>query len=153
MRRHLTRLFGAVAIVGAVSVLTAAVMPDATSAFHERKEVAGLFGAEPEPALTEEMQNLFWRMTSLASEEPYTELKDASVVVTFEGGAHGPFDLRPVRDMPGRYQTRHIFTSVGEYETLLSFQKGEETAVHTVDFNFRIGDRADMEIPKRRGGN
>ncbi len=149
-------MFGAVALVGAASILTAAVMPEAPFAFHERKEVAGLlvvFGAEPEPALTEEIQGLVWRMSKLSDEQPFTELEDASVVVTFEGEEYGPFDLRPIRDMAGRYQTRHIFTAVGEYETLLSFKKGEETEVHTVDFNFLIGDRADMEIPKRRGGN
>jgi hypothetical protein len=155
MKKHLSKFFGAAALLGIVSVLTAAVSPDGPLAFHERKEVAGLavvFGVEPEPALTEEIQSLVWRMSSLETEEPYTELTDAEVVVTRDGEEFGPFSLRPMRGNPGRYQTRHIFTEVGEYETLLSFKKGEEAEVHTVDFNFSIGDRADMEIPKRRGG-
>ena len=52
--------------------------------FHERKEVAGLavvFGAEPEPALTDEMQFLRWRVSSLSDEEPYTDFQDAEVVI------------------------------------------------------------------------
>ena len=57
MQRHskLVSLF-LLAAVGAV--VTAAAFPGSATMFHETKEVAGLavtFGAEPEPALTEEM--------------------------------------------------------------------------------------------------
>ena len=155
MKRHLTKLLGATVLMGVVSTLTAAIAPDSPIPFHERKEVAGLavvFGAEPEPAITEEIQFLAWRVTSLASEEPYADFTDAQVTITRNGEAFGPFPVRGVRGTPGRYQTRHIFTEVGEYESVLSFKKGEETEVHSVDFNFNIGDRAGMEIPKRRGG-
>ncbi len=40
----------------------------------------------------------------------------------------------------------------GEYESVLSFRKGEDEKVHTVDFTFRIRDRATLEIPRRKGG-
>ena len=122
---------------------------------HERKEVAGLavvFGAEPEPALTEEMQFLRWRISSLADREPYTELQDAEVVITRDGEQYGPFEVRGTRRDPGLYQTRHIFTTAGEYDTVLHFRKGEEEQIHTVDFSFRIGERANLEIPRRKGG-
>jgi hypothetical protein len=141
-----------VTLVGAVA-LAAAPLDDGAIR-HERKEVAGLavvFGAEPEPAITEEMQFLRWRVSSLADEQPYTEFQDAKVVVKRDGVEHGPFDVRGTRRDPGLYQTRHIFTEAGEYETLLSFRKGEDQTVHTVDFNFRIADRASLELPKRRG--
>jgi hypothetical protein len=122
---------------------------------HERKEVAGLavvFGAEPEPALTEEMQFLRWRVSNLSDEEPYTDFQDAKVTVTRNGEEFGPFDVNGVRRTPGSYQTRHIFTEAGEYSSVLSFRKGEDQTVHSVDFDFRINDRADLEIPKRRRG-
>lgn len=95
-----------------------------------------------------------WQSTgvsSLADEEPYTGKQDAEVTIRHDGDELGSFELRSSRRDPGQYQTRHIFTAVGEYETVLSFRKGEEDAVHTVDFNFRIGNRADLEIPKRKG--
>ena len=60
-------------LAGVASVLLAAVTPE-TAPFHERKEVAGLsivFGAEPEPALTEEMQFLRWRVNSLAGQDHF----------------------------------------------------------------------------------
>ena len=123
---------------------------------HERKEVAGLaivFGAEPEPALTEEMQFLRWRVSSLADQEPYTDLEDAEVTIKRNGTEFGPFGLRGVRGTPGQYQTQHLFTEAGEYESILSFRKGEEAQVHTVDFTFNIRDRATMQIPTRRGGD
>ena len=141
------------AAVGAI--LIAAVAPD-VAPFHERKEVAGLavvFGAEPEPALTEEMQFLRWRVSTLEGEEPYNEFTDAEVTITRNGDEFGPFALRRVRGTPGQYQTRHIFTDAGEYESVLSFKKGDEPEVHTVDFTFNINDRASLQIPGRRGGS
>ena len=142
----------ALAAVG--SILVAAVAPETALPFHERKEVAGLaivFGAEPEPALTEEMQLLHWRVSSLESQEPYTELS-GEVVISFDGVEQGTFRVRRVRGAPGGYQTRHIFTEAGEYETVLTFKKGEAEEVHTVDFNFNINDRSTLELPRRRGG-
>ncbi len=141
----------ALAAVG--SILAAAVPPD-TALFHERKEVAGLaivFGAEPEPALTGEMQFLRWRVSSLESEEPYLELS-GDVLISFDGAEQGTFAVRAMRGTPGSYQTRHIFTEPGEYETVLSFRKGEADEVHTVDFNFNINDRSTLELPRHRGG-
>jgi len=136
-------------------IVLAAAAPDSGLFFHERKEVAGLavvFGAEPEPALTDEMQFLRWRVSSLADQEPYTEFSDAEVRVTRNGEEYGPYSVRRVRGTPGQYQTRHIFTEAGEYLSVLSFKKGEEETVHTVDFNFTINDRSTLEIPGRRGG-
>ena len=138
------------------AIVTAAAFPAGTTMFHERKEVAGLavvFGAEPEPALTEEMQFLRWRVSSLADEEPYTDFQDAKVTVRRDGEAFGPFDVRAVRRTPGQYQTQHIFTVAGEYESVLSFRKGEEAEVHTVDFTFNIRDRQSLEIPGRKGND
>ena len=154
MKRPRTAFLGLASAMVAATIVFAGAVPDSL-VFHERKEVAGLaivFGAEPEPALTEEMQFLHWRVSSLADEEPYTDLTDTEVTITRGGEEFGPFPLRGVRGTPGQYQTRHIFTDVGEYESLLSFKKGEETEVHTVDFTFSINDRADLQIPKKRGG-
>jgi hypothetical protein len=152
-RNH--RFAGLLALTALGSIAaTAAVAPDMMR-FHERKEVAGLavvFGAEPEPATTEEMQSLVWRVSSLAGEEPYADLKKAKVIVRFNGEEFGPYVVRGSRRNPGTYQSRHIFTADGEYESVLSFQKGDDPKVHSVDFTFRIGDRKDMEIPRRRGG-
>ena len=53
----------------------------ANEKFHERKEIAGrvvVFGAEPEPALTEEVEWLRWRFRSLATNEPFTDIEEAS---------------------------------------------------------------------------
>ena len=139
----------------AVVIVTAASFSDSTVVFHERKEVAGLavvFGAEPEPALTDEMQYLRWRVSSLADEEPYTDFEDAKVTIKRDGEDFGPFTVRAVRRNPGQYQTQHIFTAAGEYESVLSFRKGEDKEVHTVDFSFRIRDRETLEIPGRKGG-
>lgn len=142
--------------VGALAFVALAMAPLADDALrHERKEVAGLavvFGAEPEPALTDEMQFLRWRVSTLAEEEPYSDFQDAKVTVTVDGEQYGPFEVRGVRGTPGRYQTRHIFTQAGEYESVLSFRKGEDQTVHSVDFEFRINDRSDLEIPRRRRG-
>lgn len=140
-------------LAGVASVLLAAVTPE-TAPFHERKEVAGLsivFGAEPEPALTEEMQFLRWRVSSLEGGEPYTVLS-GEVVISFGGEEQGTFPVRRIRGTPGSYETRHIFTDPGEYETVLSFKKGEAEEVHTVDFNFNINERSTLELPRRRGG-
>jgi hypothetical protein len=153
--RHHTKFAGLVIGLALGSLALTAATRDDAKLPHERKEVAGLavvFGAEPEPALTEEMQSLRWRISSLSDKEPYTELKKASVMITRDGQEFGPYSVRGMRGNAGQYQTRHIFTEAGEYASVLSFQKGEEPEVHTVDFNFRIGDRSDMEIPKRRGG-
>lgn len=137
--------------VAGVLILGAAA-PDTAPFFHERREVAGLaivFGAEPEPALHEEIQFLRWRVSTLSNETPYTELTEAEVRITRNGQDFGPFALRGVRGTPGQYETRHIFTEPGAYESVLSFKKGEEQTVHTVDFAFTINDRADVEIPGR----
>ena len=119
---------------------------------HERKEVAGLtvvFGAEPEPALTGELQQLRWRFQSKESGEPYAELKDAKAMVKRNGKEFGPFDARGSRREPGTLQTTHIFTESGEYDVRLSFRKGSDPEVHTVDFTYRIRDRRDLEVPGR----
>ena len=146
-------LAGLLSLVALGSVLLADVFTGNAAMVHERKEVAGLavvFGAEPEPALTEEMQFLRWRVSSLADEKPYTDFQDAEVTVSRDGEEYGPFPLRGSRRNPGQYQTQHIFTTAGEYESVLSFRKGEEEEVHTVDFSFRIRDRSSLEIPPRK---
>ena len=140
-------------LAGVGSVLLAAVAPDTALPFHERKEVAGLsivFGAEPEPALTQEMQFLRWRVSSLDSQEPYTELS-GEVVISFNGEEQGSSPVRRIRGTPGSYQTRHIFTEPGAYQTVLTFKKGEAEAAHTVDFEFNINDRSTLELPRRKG--
>ena len=154
MQRH-SKLAGLLLLIGIGVVVTAAATAGGTAVFHERKEVAGLavvFGAEPEPAITEEMQFLRWRISSLADEEAYTDLQDAEAIIKRDGEEFGPFPVRGSRRDPGLYQTRHIFTAEGEYESVLSFRKGEEEEVHTVDFTFRIRERATLEIPRRKGG-
>jgi len=143
------------ALLLAVAAMVTAIGSVNGMPMHERKEVAGLsvvFGAEPEPALTDEMQLLRWRVSTLADEEPYGDFQEASVVIKRDGEEFGPFQVRGSRREPGNYQTRHIFTEAGEYESVLSFRKGEEEMVHTVDFNFNIRDRSDLELPKRKGG-
>jgi hypothetical protein len=152
----LSKLNGTTGVL--LTLLASAVMVAATptaEAPHERKEVAGLavvFGAEPEPALTDEMQFLRWRVSDLESEEPYETFEDAKVVVTHEGTEYGPFTVRAMRRTPGTYQTQHIFTVPGEYTSVLSFRKGDDAAVHSVDFDFNIADRSSMELPPRRKG-
>ncbi len=151
------RIAGIVSLFVAMTTLLSAAMPGPSSPVpHERKEVAGLaivFGIEPEPALTEEMQFLRWRVSSLADEKAYGDFTDAEVLITYDGEEFGPFPLRGLRGTPGQYQTRHIFTEVGEYETVLTFKKGEETEVHTVDFGFTINNRGSLEIPKKTTGS
>jgi len=151
MQRHVLNTLLPVAVVAVVAAASAA----GSALLHERKEVAGLavvFGAEPEPAITEEMQFLRWRISSLDDEKPYTELQDAEAVIRRDGDEFGPFPVRGSRRTPGLYQTQHIFTAEGEYESVLRFRKGEEERVHTVDFTVRIRDRATLEIPPRKGG-
>ncbi len=155
MKQWHKRIAGLTSMLVVGVIVLGATAPDSGLFFHERKEVAGLavvFGAEPEPALTDEMQFLRWRVSSLANEEPYTEFNGAEVTITRNGEEFGPYSVRAVRGTPGQYQTRHIFTEAGEYESVLSFKKGEEETVHRVDFDFNINDRTDMEIPRRRGG-
>ncbi len=138
--------------VVATAIVTSAASSSDGPMPHERKEVAGLsvlFGAEPEPALTGEMQFLRWRVNSLAEEEPYRDLEDAEVTITLDGAEFGPFQVRAARRDPGLYQTQHIFTEAGAYESVLSFRKGEEAQVHSVEFTFNIRDRATLEIPGR----
>ena len=113
MPRH-SKLLGLALLVVATAIVTAAASSGDNTMFHERKEVAGLavvFGAEPEPALTEEMQFLRWRVSSLADQEPYTAMEDAEVTITRDGEAFGPFGVRSARGNPGQYQTQHLFTS------------------------------------------
>ncbi len=151
LRRY--TLAGLLPLVALGPVLLADVFTGNAAMVHERKEVAGLavvFGAEPEPALTEEMQFLRWRVSVLADKEPYSDFQDAEVTITRGGEQYGPFTVRGSRRDPGLYQTGHIFTAAGEYESVLSFRKGEEEKVHTVDFSFRIRDRATLEIPPRK---
>jgi hypothetical protein len=146
-------LVGLLSLAALGSVLLADVFTGNAAMFHERKEVAGLavvFGAEPEPAITEEMQFLRWRVSSLADEEPYSHFQDAEVTINRDGKEYGPFPVRGSRRNPGQYQTQHIFTTAGEYESVLSFRKGEEEKVHSVDFSFTIRDRASLEIPSRK---
>ncbi len=153
MERSL-RLPGLALLATLTALITVAASTGAASTLHERKEVAGLavvFGAEPEPAITEEMQFLRWRVSSLDDQEPYTDFQDAEVVIARDGEELGTFPLRGSRRDPGLYQTRHIFTEAGEYDTVLSFRKGEEEEVHTVDFKFRIAARSSLEIPRRKG--
>ncbi len=146
-------LAGLLSLVAFGPVLVTGTFAGDAAMVHERKEVAGLavvFGAEPEPALTDEMQALRWRVSSLADEKPYSDFQDAKVTISRDGEEYGPFPVRSSRRDPGLYQTRHIFTAPGEYESVLSFRKGEEEEVHTVDFSFRIRDRATLEIPPRK---
>lgn len=150
--RQPTRILGLAFLLVCGVVVLGAASPDSRLFFHERKEVAGLsivFGAEPEPALTDEIQFLRWRVSTIDGQEPFTELTDAQVRVTKDGEEFGPYPLRAVRGTPGQYETRHLFTAPGAYGSMLSFRKGEETAVLTVDFAFTINDRADLEIPGR----
>ncbi len=154
MKRQL-KVAGPILLVAVGAIVTAAAVPGSTAVFHETNELAGLrvtFGAEPEPAITEEMQFLRWRIRSFADQEAYTDLQDAEATIKRDGEEFGPFPVRGSRRDPGLYQTQHIFTDDGEYESVLSFRKGEEKEVHTVDFTFRIRERATLEIPRRKGG-
>lgn len=141
-------------IVGAV--LAAVIVSGMTSsgfAMHERKEVAGMlvvFGAEPEPALTQERQELVWRFRGLESEEAVPGLEELQVVVAYGDNEYGPFAARGSRREPGTYRAMRIFTEAGEYKAALTFNKPGETERHTVHFDFRINDRVEVEIPGSR---
>ncbi len=120
----------------------------ATVAAHERKEVAGLevvFGAEPEPALNGEKQFLRWRF--LKDKQPFGDIEEMTATIKRNGKTFGPFTGRMSPREPGVVATQHIFTSVGEYESTLTFKKKGEPTVHTVTFAFKIGDRKQLEIP------
>ena len=115
---------------------------------HERKEVAGLevvFGAEPEPALNGEKQFLRWRF--LKDKQPFSEIEEVTATIKRNGKVFGPFTGRTSPREPGVVATQHIFTTVGDYETTLTFKKKGESAVHTITFSFKIGDRKQLEIP------
>lgn len=121
----------------------------ATVTAHERKEVAGLnvlFGAEPEPALTGEMQFLRWRFTA-QDKTPFTDLEEMSATVKRNGKTFGPFTGRMTARDPGLVATQHIFTAAGEYEATLTFKKKGDATVHSVSFAFKIADRKTLEIP------
>ena len=120
-----------------------------TVSAHERKEVAGLnvlFGAEPEPALTGEMQFLRWRFTS-QDKTPFTDLEEIKATVKRDGKTHGPFTGRMTARDAGLVATQHIFTAAGDYEATLTFKKKGDATVHSVTFAFKIADRKTIEIP------
>jgi hypothetical protein len=137
-------------VVGLVAGIVGAVLLPSLASAHERKEIAGLvvvFGAEPEPALTGEIEHLRWRFQPADSDEPFEDLEDATVVITRDGTEYGPFDARRARRDPGLLQTRHIFTVPGEYEAVLTFKQKGSSEVHSITFAYRIRDRRDIEIP------
>jgi hypothetical protein len=132
-----------------VTLVVAVVAMCATVAAHERKEVAGLnvlFGAEPEPALTGEMQFLRWRFTA-QDKTPFTDLEELKAIVKRDGKTHGPFTGRMTARDPGLVATQHIFTAAGDYEATLTFKKKGDATVHSVTFAFKIADRKTIEIP------
>ncbi len=119
------------------------------SSAHESKEIAGMrvvFGAEPEPALTEERQELVWRFRSLESEEPVGDLENLEAVIVREGTEFGPFQVRGSRREPGTYRTMRIFAAAGDYSVQLTFAKAGEAERHSVAFDFRIADRSELTI-------
>ncbi len=102
--------------VGLSIILVSAIVIPSVAQAHERKEVADLvvvFGAEPEPALTGEIQNLRWRFQSQDSQEPFGDLENAKAVIKRDGKEYGPFDARRARGQTGVLQTRHIFRRRG----------------------------------------
>ena len=133
-----------------VAAVLAVTLTSSIAGAHERKEVAGLhvlFGAEPEPALTEEVESLRWRFTSEGSDEPFNDIEDATAVITRHGKEFGPFETRRSRNEPGLRQTRHIFTEAGDYEVVLTFKKTGDPTAHTIAFTYTIRDRGDLRIP------
>ena len=121
----------------------------ATVAAHERKEVAGLdvvFGAEPEPALTGEMQFLRWRFLA-KDKTPFGDIEEMNATVKRNGKTFGPFKGRMTMREPGVVATQHIFTAAGEYEATLTFKKKGDATVHSITFPFKIADRKTLEIP------
>ena len=79
--------------------------------------------------------------------EPFTDIEEASAIVKLDGQEHGPFQLHRQRNQPGLRHSMHIFTPVGEYETVLSFKKKGDPATHTFAFTYRIWDRKDLSTP------
>ncbi len=133
-----------------ICAVASVLLVPADAVAHERKEVAGLsvlFGAEPEPALTGRVQFLRWRFRTVESEEPFADLEEIEAVVTRDGQEYGPFESRVSRREPGLVQTQHIFTTPGEYDVTLTFQKTGSAERHSVTFTYRIRDRRDLEIP------
>ena len=133
-----------------VAAALAVTLTPSTAAAHERKDVARLhvlFGVEPEPALTEEIESLRWRFTSEGSDDPFNDIEDATAVITRHGKEFGPFETRRARNEPGLRQTRHIFTEAGDYEVVLTFKKTGDPTVHTIAFTYTIHDRGDLRIP------
>lgn len=132
-----------------LALALAVVAMCATVSAHERKEVAGLnvlFGAEPEPALTGEMQFLRWRFTA-QDKAPFTDLEELKVTIKRDGKTHGPFTGRMTARDAGLVATQHIFTAAGDYEATLTFKKKGDATVHSVTFTFKIADRKTIEIP------
>lgn len=132
-----------------LALALAVVAMCATVAAHERKEVAGLnvlFGAEPEPALTGEMQFLRWRFTA-QDKTPFTDLEELKATVKRDGKTHGPFTGRMTARDPGLVATQHIFTAAGDYEATLTFKRKGDATIHSVTFAFKIADRKTIEIP------
>ena len=110
-------LFAFMAIVGVAPILGATFAPDSALPVHDRKEVAGLaivFGAEPEPALTEEIQFLRWRVTTLDGGESYTDLS-GEVEISCDGVVQGSFAVRGSVEQPGR--TRAATSSLSQEST------------------------------------
>ena len=136
--------------LGVVGIVTVVSLVPSSAVAHERKEVAGLtvlFGAEPEPALTEEIEFLRWRFTSPESNEPFDDLEEVSAVITRNGREVGSYEAGRGRRDPGLRQTRHIFVEPGAYDVVLTFKKTGDPTVHSVGFTFTINDRKDLEIP------
>ena len=132
-----------------LALTVAVVAMCVTVSAHERKEIAGLnvlFGAEPEPALTGEMQFLRWRFTA-QDKTPFTDLEEIKATVKRDGKTHGPFTGRMTARDAGLVSTQHIFTAAGDYEATLTFKKKGDATVHSVTFAFKITDRKTIEIP------
>lgn len=131
------------------TLAVAVVAMCATISAHERKEVVGLnvlFGAEPEPALTGEMQFLRWRFTA-PDKTPFTDLEELKATIKRDGKTYGPFTGRMTARDVGLVSTQHIFTAAGDYEATLTFKKKGDATVHSVTFAFKIADRKTIEIP------
>lgn len=132
-----------------LTLMMAMVALCATVGAHERKEIAGLnvlFGAEPEPALTGEVQFLRWRFTA-QDKTPFEDLEEIKAVVKRDGKTHGPFTGRMSPREPGVVVTQHIFTTAGEYDATLTFKKKGDATAHSITFTFKIADRKTIEIP------
>lgn len=121
-----------------------------TLAAHETKEVAGLmvtFGAEPEPALSGQLQFLRWRFRAKETKEAFADVEQLVATIKRDGKDYGPFTGRAVARDPGLFQTQHIFTAPGVYEATLTFKKKGAPETHSIVFEFRIQDAKELEIP------